>query len=66
MTTKTTQSPMYARLLERYLKGYITDTQLQRYVTLKQITAEEAEMIKLEKQWQDHPESRPVTLPEVE
>lgn len=64
METKT--SAMYERVLERYLKGYVTEAQLDRYVALKQITTEEAEMIKLEKQWQDHPESKPTLLPEVE
>lgn len=62
-TTKT--STMYERLLERYLKGYITDSQLERYVTLKQITAEEAaEMIRMEKYLQENPEHRPELLPE--
>lgn len=37
---------MYEKLLSRYLKGYITDEQLQRYVDLKQITQEECEQIK--------------------
>ena len=63
-TTKT--SAMYERLLERYLKGYITDAQLNRYVALKQITEEEAEMIRMEKYLLENPDKRPALLPEVE
>lgn len=63
-TTKT--SAMYTRLLERYLKGYITDAQLNRYVVLKQITEEEAEMIRMEKYLLENPDKRPALLPEVE
>ena len=63
-TTKT--SAMYERLLERYLKGYITEAQLDRYVALKQITAEEAEMMRMEKYLLENPDKKPATLPEVE
>lgn len=66
MKNTKTQSATYKRLLERYLKGYITDSQLDRYVSLGQITVEEAEMIRLEKQYQDGTLERPTTLPEVE
>lgn len=57
------QSKMYERLLERYLKGYVTDSQLDRYVALKQITEEEAEQIRFEKEAQDMGD-RPTILPE--
>lgn len=46
---KEKQSQMFDKLLERYLKGYITDGQLERYVTLGQITQEEADLIRLSK-----------------
>lgn len=58
------QSPMFDKLMERYLKGYITDSQLDRYVTLGQLTVDEAEQIRLEKQYQDGTLERPVVLPE--
>ena len=37
---------MYEQIKERYEKGYITDEQLARYVTLGVITDEQAEEIK--------------------
>lgn len=37
---------MYEQIKERYEKGYITDEQLARYVSLEVITAEQAEAIK--------------------
>lgn len=55
---------MYERLLERYLKGYITENQLERYVGLNQITEEEAEMMRMEKYWKENPDQRPELLPE--
>lgn len=58
-----TTSKMYERLLTRYLKGYITESQLDRYVALKQITEEEAEMMRMEKYWQENPDQRPEVLP---
>lgn len=64
MNKQTKQSAMYERILDRYLKGYITESQLDRYVALKQITAEEAEMMRMEKYYKENPEHRPVVLPE--
>ena len=40
---------MFEKLKERYLKNYVRDDQLDRYVTLGVITAEEADAIKMEK-----------------
>lgn len=37
---------MYEQIKTRYEKGYITDSQLDRYVALEVITAEQAEQIK--------------------
>lgn len=37
---------MYEQIKERYEKGYITDVQLDRYVSLKVITNDQAEEIK--------------------
>lgn len=37
---------MYNRIRERYLKYYITDTQLDRYVALGVITEEQATEIR--------------------
>lgn len=37
---------MYERIKERYLKGWVTDEQLQRYVELGAITQVQAEEIK--------------------
>lgn len=37
---------MYEQIKERYDKGYVTDDQLARYVTLGVITSEQAEQIK--------------------
>lgn len=37
---------MYEQIKTRYEKGYITDSQLDRYVALAVITAEQAEQIK--------------------
>lgn len=37
---------MYEQIKTRYEKGYITDSQLARYVSLEVITAEQAEQIK--------------------
>ena len=64
MENKTKTSAMYERLLQRYLKGYITESQLDRYVALKQLTPEEAEMMRMEKYYKENPEHRPVVLPE--
>lgn len=40
---------MLDKLRERYLKNYIRDDQLDRYVALSVITAEQAEALKTEK-----------------
>lgn len=40
---------MYENIKERYLKGYIRDDQLDRYVKLDVITEEQAEQLKMEK-----------------
>lgn len=66
MKTKQTvkTSAMYERLLDRYLKGYVTDAQLDRYVALGQLTNEEAEIMRMEKHFQENPDQRPVILPE--
>ena len=40
---------MFEKLKERYLKHYIREDQLARYVALGVITEEQAEMIKMEK-----------------
>lgn len=40
---------MYENIKERYLKGYIRDDQLDRYVKLNVITEEQAERLKMEK-----------------
>lgn len=40
---------MYEDIKTRYEKGYIRDDQLDRYVALDVITAEQAEQLKLEK-----------------
>ena len=40
---------MFEKLKERYLKNYVRDDQLDRYVSLGVITAEEANAIKMEK-----------------
>lgn len=65
MANKQTKSTaMYGRLLERYLKGYITESQLERYVGLNQITEEEAEIMRMEKYWKENPDQRPELLPE--
>ena len=40
---------MYEKIKERYVKNYIRDDQLDRYVKLGVITSEQAEAIKLEK-----------------
>lgn len=37
---------MYEKIKERYLKYYITNAQLDRYVTLEVITNEQAEEIR--------------------
>lgn len=55
---------IYDRLLGRYLKGYITESQLDRYVKLGQLTEEEAEKMRMEKYWVENPDKRPVPLPE--
>jgi uncharacterized XkdX family phage protein len=39
----------YEKIRERYLKGYIRDDQLDRFVTLGVITQEQADALKLEK-----------------
>lgn len=52
----------YDRLLDRYLKGYITESQLDRYVALNQLTEEEAEMMRAEKYYKENPEHRPEPL----
>lgn len=37
---------MFNKIKERYLKYYITEAQLERYVTLEVITSEQAEEIR--------------------
>lgn len=41
---------MFEKLKARYLKNYIRDDQLDRYVQLKVITADEAELIRAAKE----------------
>ena len=36
----------YETIKSRYIQGYITDSQLERYAKLKQITTEQLEEIK--------------------
>lgn len=40
---------MFEKIKERYMKYYVTDAQLERYVTLGVITAEQAESIRKER-----------------
>lgn len=40
---------MYEKIKERYLKNYVRDDQLTRYVELGAITPDQAESIKMEK-----------------
>lgn len=40
---------MYEKIKERYLRYYITDAQLERYVMLGVITQEQADSIKAER-----------------
>lgn len=46
---------MYEQVKERYDKGYITDDQLDRYVALGVITAEQAAQIKGEPEQEPEP-----------
>lgn len=40
---------MFEKIRERYMKYYVTDAQLERYVTLGVINAEQAESIRKER-----------------
>ena len=40
---------MFERIKQRYLKGYVRDDQLDRYVTLGVISSEQAQQIRAEK-----------------
>ena len=40
---------MFERIKQRYLKGYVRDDQLDRYVALGVISSEQAQQIRAEK-----------------